>query len=57
MQWVGFNWYSARIWPIHAEREVSDNSGEIVDTGSAGPVLFGHNARIWDCCILDSVSS
>ncbi|RVW41564.1 hypothetical protein CK203_068153 [Vitis vinifera] len=40
---------SARIWPIHAEREVSDNSGEIVDTGSAGPVLFGHNARIWDC--------
>ncbi|XP_034690714.1 uncharacterized protein LOC117918294 isoform X1 [Vitis riparia] len=46
---------SARIWPIHAEREVSDNSGEIVDTGSAGPVLFGHNARIWDCCILDSL--
>lgn len=54
---VVFNWYSARIWTIHAEREVSDRSGEILDTGSVGPVLFGHNARIWDCCISNSVSS
>ncbi|GFP93621.1 WD repeat-containing protein 6 [Phtheirospermum japonicum] len=33
---------SARIW------EVEVNHLE-------GPVLFGHNARIWDCCIFDSL--
>ncbi|KAH1073865.1 hypothetical protein J1N35_026193 [Gossypium stocksii] len=35
---------SARIWTIHDH----DDRREIV-----GPVLFGHSARIWDCCISD----
>ncbi|KAA3462396.1 putative WD repeat-containing protein isoform X1 [Gossypium australe] len=35
---------SARIWTIHDH----DDGREIV-----GPVLFGHSARIWDCCISD----
>ncbi|KAF2325013.1 hypothetical protein GH714_022219 [Hevea brasiliensis] len=42
---------SARIWAVKAEQKDSSNQeGEI-----AGPVLFGHNARIWDCCISGSL--
>lgn len=41
---------SARIWAIDAEQKDSDNSEENV-----GQVLFGHNARVWDCCISDSL--
>ncbi|KAJ9187931.1 hypothetical protein P3X46_003342 [Hevea brasiliensis] len=42
---------SARIWAVKAEQKDSGNQeGEI-----AGPVLFGHNARIWDCCISGSL--
>lgn len=37
---------SARIWTIHDH----DDRKEVV-----GPVLFGHSARIWDCCISDHV--
>jgi hypothetical protein len=44
--------YSARIWAVRDELKDSDNREEEV----AGPVLFGHNARVWDCCICDSVS-
>ncbi|XP_021895939.1 WD repeat-containing protein 6 [Carica papaya] len=41
---------SARIWTIDVERKYSDNLEEDV-----GQVLFGHNARVWDCCISDSL--
>ncbi|KAL1816485.1 hypothetical protein DCAR_0520886 [Daucus carota subsp. sativus] len=39
---------SARIWTIHVEKEGLDICHSI------GPVLFGHTARVWDCCIVDS---
>lgn len=42
--------YSARIWTIHAQQNDCDEKREVV-----GPVLFGHSARIWDCCISHSV--
>ncbi|XVF32972.1 hypothetical protein REPUB_Repub17cG0128500 [Reevesia pubescens] len=41
---------SARIWTIHVQQNDVDDKGEVV-----GPVLFGHSARIWDCCISDSL--
>ncbi|CAK7348505.1 unnamed protein product [Dovyalis caffra] len=41
---------SARIWAVRDEPKDSDNKEEV-----AGPVLFGHNARVWDCCICDSL--
>ncbi|KAL0436033.1 UNVERIFIED_CONTAM: WD repeat-containing protein 6 [Sesamum radiatum] len=43
---------SARIWEVQAEKGVSckDRVNHL-----AGPVLFGHSARIWDCCIYDSL--
>ncbi|KAF8401230.1 hypothetical protein HHK36_012160 [Tetracentron sinense] len=41
---------SARIWTIRAEKEDSADPREAV-----GLVLFGHNARVWDCCIADSL--
>uniref|UniRef100_A0A5B7C8Q1 WD repeat-containing protein 6 n=1 Tax=Davidia involucrata TaxID=16924 RepID=A0A5B7C8Q1_DAVIN len=28
---------------------------EVVRSHSVGPVLFGHNARVWDCCIFDTL--
>ncbi|KAJ4844773.1 hypothetical protein Tsubulata_003478 [Turnera subulata] len=40
---------SARIWEVVAE--LPDNPVEV----AAGTVLFGHNARVWDCCICDSL--
>ncbi|KAL8147904.1 hypothetical protein AgCh_005287 [Apium graveolens] len=39
---------SARIWTIHAEKE------GINVCHTVGPVLFGHTARVWDCCVADS---
>lgn len=42
---------SARIWTIQAEKE------GINVCHAVGPVLFGHTARVWDCCVADSVSS
>lgn len=39
---------SARIWTIHADREGLNVSHAV------GPVLFGHTARVWDCCLADS---
>ncbi|XVE77500.1 hypothetical protein DITRI_Ditri13aG0067600 [Diplodiscus trichospermus] len=41
---------SARIWTIHVQQDDFDDKREVV-----GPVLFGHSARIWDCCISDSL--
>ncbi|XP_011079487.1 uncharacterized protein LOC105162994 [Sesamum indicum] len=43
---------SARIWEVQADKGVSckDRVNHL-----AGPVLFGHSARIWDCCIYDSL--
>ncbi|XP_043725320.1 uncharacterized protein LOC122671907 isoform X2 [Telopea speciosissima] len=39
-----------------AERENSfDKKQEAVVPDSVGLVLFGHNSRIWDCCISDSL--
>lgn len=43
---------SARIWAFDGER---GNSNEVHGPYLAGPILFGHNARIWDCCISDSL--
>ncbi|XP_008447447.2 uncharacterized protein LOC103489892 isoform X1 [Cucumis melo] len=39
---------SARIWSLNAKGSDADNPGEVI-------VLFGHNARVWDCCIYDSL--
>lgn len=41
--------FSARIWRVHAKRNDADSPGEVI-------VMFGHNARVWDCCIHNSVS-
>ncbi|PSS06262.1 WD repeat-containing protein [Actinidia chinensis var. chinensis] len=46
---------SARLWEVHAERKEFDSSEEIHGSHSIGHVLFGHNARIWDCSIYDSL--
>ncbi|KAL0389769.1 UNVERIFIED_CONTAM: hypothetical protein Scaly_0334000 [Sesamum calycinum] len=44
---------SARIWEVQAEKgECKDRVNHL-----AGPVLFGHTARIWDCCIYDSTGA
>ncbi|XP_048337417.2 uncharacterized protein LOC107426171 isoform X1 [Ziziphus jujuba] len=40
---------SVRVWEVCADIEDSNKPGE-----SVGLVLFGHNARVWDCCIFDS---
>ncbi|KAK4406885.1 WD repeat-containing protein 6 [Sesamum angolense] len=41
----------ARIWEVQAEKgECKDRVNHL-----AGPVLFGHSARILDCCIYDSL--
>ncbi|KAI9182295.1 hypothetical protein LWI28_023964 [Acer negundo] len=40
---------SARIWGVDAEQKVSD-SIEVISS-----VLYGHNARVWDCCLTDSI--
>ncbi|KAI8522511.1 hypothetical protein RHMOL_Rhmol13G0002700 [Rhododendron molle] len=45
---------SARIWAIH-ERKEFEGSLEIAGSHAVGPVLFGHNARVWDCCIFDDL--
>ncbi|CAK9145270.1 unnamed protein product [Ilex paraguariensis] len=46
---------SARIWAVHAERSGAKNSVGDDVSYSMGPVLFGHSARVWDCCIFDSL--
>ncbi|PIN24561.1 hypothetical protein CDL12_02708 [Handroanthus impetiginosus] len=46
---------SARIWEVQAEK--GDLCKDVQDRVNhfTGPVLFGHNARIWDCCVFDSL--
>ncbi|KAG6606915.1 WD repeat-containing protein 6, partial [Cucurbita argyrosperma subsp. sororia] len=39
---------SARIWRINAKRSEADKPVDVI-------VLFGHNARVWDCCIYNSL--
>ncbi|MCH89801.1 WD repeat-containing protein, partial [Trifolium medium] len=39
---------SARVWDVPIEREDSLHHDPIAI------VLFGHNARVWDCCISDN---
>ncbi|XP_073147643.1 uncharacterized protein [Henckelia pumila] len=47
---------SARIWEIQAEKgPLGFSSVQNGVNQSGGLVLFGHNARIWDCCIFDSL--
>ncbi|XP_057790304.1 uncharacterized protein LOC131007161 isoform X2 [Salvia miltiorrhiza] len=46
---------SARIWEVQAEKGISCNTALEWLNQSEGPVLFGHNARIWDCCIFESL--
>ncbi|CAA0824947.1 Transducin family protein / WD-40 repeat family protein [Striga hermonthica] len=46
---------SARIWEVEAENKVSCKSLPGCVNHLVGPVLFGHNARVWDCCIFDSL--
>lgn len=41
---------SARIWAIKDKQDDSVGRKEVLAT-----VLFGHSARIWDCCISDSL--
>ncbi|XP_022998382.1 WD repeat-containing protein 6 isoform X2 [Cucurbita maxima] len=39
---------SARIWRLNAKRSEADKPEDVI-------VLFGHNARVWDCCIYNSL--
>uniref|UniRef100_A0A2P2JEE0 Uncharacterized protein MANES_05G010600 n=1 Tax=Rhizophora mucronata TaxID=61149 RepID=A0A2P2JEE0_RHIMU len=41
---------SARIWSINTGHGDSKNCDE-----ATGPVLYGHNARVWDCCVSSSL--
>ncbi|PWA96476.1 transducin family protein / WD-40 repeat family protein [Artemisia annua] len=46
---------SARIWEVGTgQRDLADGA-EVTVSRSSGPVLFGHSARVWDCCMSDSV--
>ncbi|CAL1398751.1 unnamed protein product [Linum trigynum] len=40
----------ARIWRVSSSQ--GDSVGQEV---LAGPVLYGHSARVWDCCIVGSL--
>ncbi|KAG1326107.1 WD repeat-containing protein 6 [Cocos nucifera] len=47
---------SARVWMVSDQRQDSGDLGEIPDHYiAANLTLFGHNARIWDCYISDSI--
>ncbi|CAH1434212.1 unnamed protein product [Lactuca virosa] len=48
---------SARIWEVHTGKRDSDDDDdtEVTVSPSTGPVLFGHTARVWDCCMSDSL--
>ncbi|XP_057251305.1 uncharacterized protein LOC104894802 isoform X2 [Beta vulgaris subsp. vulgaris] len=45
---------SARMWITNAAMNVTDDLSISCGPYLAGPVLFGHGARVWDCCISDS---
>ncbi|KAH9605132.1 hypothetical protein KSS87_021747 [Heliosperma pusillum] len=46
---------SARMWVVDMEPDVTDDLGKLQGPYLAGPILFGHSARVWDCCISDSI--
>ncbi|XP_071686750.1 uncharacterized protein [Rutidosis leptorrhynchoides] len=46
---------SARIWNVVTGKRDSENAAELIVSPSSGPVLFGHSARVWDCCMSDSL--
>ncbi|XP_024966186.1 uncharacterized protein LOC112506409 isoform X2 [Cynara cardunculus var. scolymus] len=46
---------SARIWEVLSGKRDSNNVAEGTVSPSTGPVLFGHSARVWDCCMSDSL--
>eukprot|EP00268_Persea_americana_P040412 TRINITY_DN4014_c1_g1_i13.p1 TRINITY_DN4014_c1_g1~~TRINITY_DN4014_c1_g1_i13.p1 ORF type:complete len:1209 (+),score=238.90 TRINITY_DN4014_c1_g1_i13:677-4303(+) len=46
---------SARVWTINAQRKESGDLEALEANVSVGLILFGHNARVWDCYISDSV--
>nr|GEV10943.1 hypothetical protein [Tanacetum cinerariifolium] len=46
---------SARIWEVGTgQRDLADGA-EVTVSRSSGPVLFRHCARVWDCCMCDSL--
>ncbi|KAJ9547579.1 hypothetical protein OSB04_020122 [Centaurea solstitialis] len=45
---------SARIWEVSSGKTDSNDVADRTVSPSTGPVLFGHNARVWDCCMSDS---
>ncbi|KAI7748445.1 hypothetical protein M8C21_007603 [Ambrosia artemisiifolia] len=46
---------SARIWEVFNAKKDCNNDAEVTISPSSGPVLFGHSARVWDCCMSDSL--
>ncbi|KAI3693829.1 hypothetical protein L1987_76782 [Smallanthus sonchifolius] len=44
---------SARIWEVLNAKTDSNVAAEVTISPSSGPVLFGHSARVWDCCMSD----
>lgn len=47
---------SARIWTCNFNVNDTDNPHSLPNVDIiAGPILFGHNARIWDCYISDKI--
>lgn len=46
---------SARVWNIDAETNGDGDSTNCDCAFSSSVVLYGHNARVWDCCISDSL--
>ncbi|XP_012082975.1 uncharacterized protein LOC105642679 isoform X2 [Jatropha curcas] len=45
------NWFQSLMIAVNAEQEDSNDQ----EKETACSVLFGHNARVWDCCISDSL--
>ncbi|GKF91219.1 WD repeat-containing protein 6 isoform X1, partial [Tanacetum coccineum] len=46
---------SARIWEVGTGQSDLADGAEVTVSHSSGPVLFGHSARVWDCCMSDSL--
>ncbi|KAL3531563.1 hypothetical protein ACH5RR_010885 [Cinchona calisaya] len=45
---------SARIWVVNNRGDGFSCTQDVVHD-FVGPVLFGHSARVWDCCIFDDL--
>ncbi|KAL8150342.1 hypothetical protein V2J09_020150 [Rumex salicifolius] len=46
---------SARVWNIDSETNRDGYSTNDDSDFSSSLVLYGHNARVWDCCIFESL--